>query len=69
MDQIVGVFFSFFLPSCHFCTGLYCAFKKKKMFVHINYGLFQAISSLGIEDFSGIKAVTLVLARKGNAGF
>lgn len=58
-------FFSSQLSFLHWF--ILCIFKE--MFVHINYRLFQDISSLGIENFSGIKAVTLVLARKGNAGF
>lgn len=58
-------FFSSQLSFLHWF--ILCIFKE--MFVHINYRLFQAISSLGIENFSGIKAVTLGLARKGNAGF
>lgn len=67
MDQIV-VFYFFFPSQLSFLHWfILCIFKE--MFVHINYRLFQAISSLGIENFSGIKAVTLVLARKGNAGF
>lgn len=66
MDQIVVLlFFSSQLSFLHWF--ILCIFKE--MFVHINYRLFQDISSLGIENFSGIKAVTLVLARKGNAGF
>lgn len=62
------LFYFFFSSQLSFLHWfILCIFKE--MFVHINYRLFQAISSLGIENFSGIKAVTLVLARKGNAGF
>lgn len=62
------LFFIFFSSQLSFLHWFILCILKK-MSVHINYGLFQAISSLGIEDFSGIKAATLVLARKGNAGF
>lgn len=63
------IFYFFFFSSQLSFLHWFILCILKKMSVHINYGLFQAISSLGIEDFSGIKAATLVLARKGNAGF